>query len=533
VATHSPIGSRWHPRLIEAAIALNENRLDIAERLLKPHLKEDPFDVAAIRMLAELAARIGRWKDSENLLRRAVELAPNWSAAKANLALVLGRNGKPTEALELLDELFTAEPDHVGHWNLKAATLGRLGDFDEAIELYKNVLERAPKQPKVWMSYGHMLKTIGRQADGIAAYRQAIAIRPELGEAWWSLANLKTVKLDGADIEAMRAALQSPSVKDEDRFHLDFALGKAMHDARRIDEAFGHYSRANALRLKHHPYDAEEITRKVDRCIAAFTAEAFAERAGGCEAKDPIFIVGMPRAGSTLVEQILSSHSLVEGTTELPDIPILARRGRGYPRSALKLTAEERRQIGEEYLKRAGVQRRTDRPFFIDKLPNNWLFVPFILLILPNARIIDARRHPLGCCFSNFRQHFARGQDFTYNLKDVGRYYADYVRLMAHIDSVLPGRVHRVIYERMVEDTEAEVRALLDYCGLEFEPPVLEFYKTERPVRTASSEQVRRPIYREATEEWRAYESHLDPLKLALGQVLSAYPEAPATFVQR
>jgi tetratricopeptide (TPR) repeat protein len=522
----------WHPRLIDAAIALNENRLDVAERLLKPHLKEDPFDVAAIRMLAELASRIGRWRDAENLLRRAVELAPDWTVAKANLALVLGRNGKPAEALALLDDVFAVEPDNVGHWNLKAATLARLGDFEEAIGLYEGVLRHTPKQPKLWTSYGHMLKTIGRQADGIAAYRKAIELRPTLGEAWWSLANLKTVKLDEADIAAMQAALESPELKAEDRYHLDFALGKALHDAKQTDAAFEHYARGNALRLQLQTYDSADITQKVDRCIAAFTAEAFAERAGGCEAQDPIFIVGMPRAGSTLVEQILSSHSLVEGTTELQDIPTLARKDY-YPRRALNLSAEELRQRGEEYLKRAGVQRRTDRPFFIDKLPNNWFFVPYILMILPNAKIIDARRHPLGCCFSNFRQHYARGQDFTYDLEDVGRYYSDYVRLMAHIDAVLPGRVHRVIYERMVDDTETEVRALLDYCGLEFELACLEFYRTERAVRTASSEQVRRPIYREATEEWRPYEPYLGPLKHALGQVLDAYPEAPATFLQR
>ena len=532
MATQFSGSSRWHPRLLESALALYENRLDVAERLLKSHLKEDPFDVAAIRMLAELASRIGRWRDAENLLRRAVELAPGWTVAKANLALVLGRNGKPAEALTLLDEVFSAEPDNVGHWNLKAATLARLGDFEEAIGLYKDVLEHTPKQPKLWTSYGHMLKTIGRQAEGIAAYRKAIDLRPTLGEAWWSLANLKTVKLGEGDIAAMQAALEAPRLKDEDRFHLDFALGKAMHDAGRTAEAFEYYSRANALRLEHHPYDAKEITKKVDRCIAAFTAETFAERTGGCETKDPIFIVGMPRAGSTLVEQILSSHSLVEGTTELQDIPTLARKDY-YPRRALKLTAEERRQRGEEYLKRAGVQRRTGRPFFIDKLPNNWFFVPYILLMLPNAKIIDARRHPLGCCFSNFRQHYARGQDFTYDLEDVGRYYVDYVRLMAHVDAVLPGRVHRVIYERMVDDTEAEVRALLDYCELDFEPQVLEFYKTERAVRTASSEQVRRPIYREATEEWRAYDRRLGQLKEALGAVLDAYPEVPASLLQR
>jgi tetratricopeptide (TPR) repeat protein len=492
-------------------------------------LKDDPFDVAAIRMLAELAARIGRWGDAENLLRRALELAPEFTAARANLALVLGRMGRPAEALELLDDIFAAEPDEVGHWNLKAATFGRLGDFDEAIRLYEDVLARAPNQPRVWLSYGHMLKTVGRQAEGIAAYRKGIALKPTLGEAWWSLANLKTVKFDEADVAAMEQALRASRLGDEDRFHLDFALGKAMHDAGRADAAFAHYSAANALRLKSQPYDAAKLTATVGRCIVQFTAAAFAERPGGCESAEPIFIVGMPRAGSTLIEQILSSHSLVEGTSELPDIPALARKAGAYPGAALKLSPDERRALGEDYLKRAGVQRRTDKPYFVDKLPNNWLFVPFIQLILPNAKVIDARRHPLACCLSNFRQHFAHGQPFTYDIAAVGRYYADYVRLMGHVDAVLPGRVYRVIYERLVEDIEAQVRALLDYCGLEFEPQVLEFYKTDRPVRTASSEQVRQPIYRDATEEWRAYESHLGQLKAALGPVLEAYPDAPAT----
>ena len=533
MATQSPIGTHWHPRLIEAAMALNDNRLDIAERILKPHLKEDPFDAAAVRMLAELAARIGRWRDAENLLRRAVELAPGWTAAKANLALVLGRMGRPAEALRLLDDIFAAEPDEIGHWNLKAATLGRLGDFEEAIRLYEGVLERSPELPRVWLSYGHMLKTLGRQAEAIDAYRRAIALEPTLGDAWWSLANLKTVKFDDADLHAMERALEAPQLADEDRFHLDFALGKAMHDAGRRSDAFAHYSKANALRLKSQPYDRREITRSVDRSIAAFTAEAFAARTGGCGARDPIFIVGMPRAGSTLIEQILSSHSQVEGTSELPDLPLLTRKPGPYPKGILEASEDERRALGEEYLKRASVQRRTDRPLFIDKLPNNWLYVPFIQLILPNAKIIDARRHPLGCCFSNFRQHFARGQAFTYDLEDVGHYYADYVRLMAHVDEVLPGRVHRIIYERMVDDTEAEIRRLLDYCGLGFEPLVLEFYRTQRAVRTASSEQVRRPIYREATEEWHAYEPYLAPLKSALGPLVHAYPGVPAAIAQR
>ena len=531
MASIAPHIGRWHPRLIEAAMAMNDNRLDVAERILKPHLSEDPHDVFAIRMLAELAARIGRWKDSENLLLRAIELAPSWTAAKANLALVLGRMGRPAEALELLDEIFAEEPDFVGHWNLKAATLGRLGDFEEAIELYENVLARTPDQPRVWLSYGHMLKTVGRLDDGVSAYRRAIALKPELGEVWWSLANLKTVKFGEEDIHSMIAARGAGELSDEDRFHLDFALGKAMHDLGRADQAFEFYRDGNARRRKTLPYDARLLSETVSRCVDKFTTSAFAESSGGCPAPDPIFIVGMPRAGSTLIEQILASHSKIEGTSELNDIPALARKAGAYPKAALGLSADERRDYGEDYLKRTSVQRRTDRPLFIDKLPNNWLFVPLIHLILPNARIIDARRHPLACCLSNFRQHFARGQPFTYHLGDVGRYYADYVRLMAHVDAVLPGRVHRVVYERMVDDTESEVRALLDYLQLDFEPACLEFHKTERAVRTASSEQVRQPIYRDSTEEWRAYEANLGPLMDALGPVLDAYPQAPRDLI--
>ena len=483
-------------------------------------------------MLAELAGRVGRWGDAENLLRRAIEIAPGFNAARANLALVLGRTGRPAEALELLDEIFAIDDEDSGVLNLRAATLGKLGDFEEAIQLYETLLRKTPKQPRLWLSYGHMLKTVGRQADGIAAYRQALAIESTLGEAWWSLANLKTVQFDERDIIAMKQALKSNRLADPDRMHLDFALGKAMHDAGDAEQAFERYEAANAIRLKTQPYDAAKLSRSVDLCVELLTAKFFAERAGGCDAPDPIFIVGLPRAGSTLIEQILSSHSLVEGTAELPDIPAMVNKLGPYPNALAKLAGDDREKLGREYLKRAAVQRRTKRPFFIDKLPNNWLFVPFIQLILPNAKIIDARRHPLACCFSNFRQHFARGQPFTYDLRDLGRYYSDYVRLMAHIDVVLPGRVHRVIYERMVDDTEGEVRRLLDYCGLEFEPQVLEFYKTDRAVRTASSEQVRQPIYRDATDEWRTYDAHFGPLKEALGP-LEAYPAAPAALAQR
>ena len=283
----------WHPRLIEAATALHENRLDVAERLLKPHLKEDPFDAKAIRMLAELAWRIGRMRDAENLLRRAIEIAPGFTAARAQLALVLGRMGRPAEALPLLDQLFEQDGEQVGHLNLKAATVARLGDFDEAIQLYEGVLAKAHNQPRVWMSYGHMLKTVGRQAEGIDAYRKAIELQPALGEAWFSLANLKTVKFDDADVAAMRSALAGSDLSDEDRFHLDFAMGKAMHDAGHTDEAFAHFAEGNALRRKGQPYDSTATSEAVDKAIKTFSREAFAERRGGCDAPDPIFIVGM------------------------------------------------------------------------------------------------------------------------------------------------------------------------------------------------------------------------------------------------
>ena len=518
----------YHPRLIAAATAMNGNDLPSAEPLLREHLKADPFDVAAIRMFAELAGRIGRYRDAEKLLRRALELSPAFTAARANLALVLYRLGRPAEAIAELDRVVAEEPDNPGHSNLQAAAHGRVGGFDEAIALYERVLKERPDAARVWMSFGHMLKTVGRQGDGIAAYRRAIALMPALGEAWWSLANLKTVRFEDADVGAMTAALKSGDLADADRFHLEFALGKALEDRGAAAGAFAHYAAGNALRRRELPYDADETTRFVDRVIELATPEFLAAHAAqGCDAPDPIFVLGMPRAGSTLVEQILSSHSLVEGTSELPDIPALARRDPRYPLGLPDLTGAELAALGEEYLRRTRIQRRSERPRFIDKLPNNWVHAVFIHLILPNATIIDARRHPLACCFSNFKQHFARGQPFSYDLADMGRYYRDYVRLMAHLDRVLPGRVHRVIYERMVDDTEAEVRALLAHCGLPFEPACLAFHETERAVRTASSEQVRRPIYREGTQGWQPFAPFLEPLVAALGPVLEAYPDAP------
>lgn len=525
------------PKLLKAATALVENRLAVAERILRDYLQLHPTDVAAIRMLAETGSRLGRYEDAENLLARCLELAPGFAEARANYAGVLFRANKPAEAVAQAEILLARDPRHPGYRNLMAAALARLGESARSLACYEGVLRDFPNQPKAWMSYGHTLKVVGRHDDSVAAYRRSISQLPGLGEAWWSLANLKTFRFTPADVAAMETQLAREDISEEDRYHLHFALGKAFEDEARYAVSFAHYENGNALRKLRVAYDEEETGEHLGRSKALFTREFFAARTGaGSSAPDPIFIVGLPRSGSTLLEQILSSHSAVEGTMELPDILSIAgrlgaKKKRGghsaYPEKLAELDREELAALGEEYLARTRIQRRLGRPFFTDKMPNNFAHVGLIHLILPNAKIIDARRHPLGCCFSNFKQHFARGQGFTYDLAGMGRYYRDYVELMAHFDAVLPGRVHRVIYERMVDDSENEVRALLGYCGLPFEEGCLKFYENDRSVRTASSEQVRQPLYRNAVEHWQSYEKWLDPLKAALGPVLDSYPAVP------
>ncbi len=488
-------------------------------------------------MLAEIAGRIGRYDDAEPLLARCLELAPGFDAARHNHALVLYRQNRPSEAIVQVDRLLAAEPGHPAYRSLKAAALAQIGEYDAAIEGYRGVLQDYPVQPKGWMSLGHALKTVGRTDESIAAYRRSLALQPGLGESWWSLANLKTLRFTGADIAVMEGQLRRQDLADDDRLHLHFALGKALEDAGRHAGSFEHYRQGNALRRASLAYDAAETSAHVARSKALFTPAFFAARAGwGADAPDPIFVVGLPRSGSTLVEQILSSHTEVEGTMELPDIASIARRLGGerrpgedpaYPGVLGELGAGELLALGEEYLERTRVQRKSGRPLFIDKMPNNFAHLGLIRLILPRAKVIDVRRHPLACGFSGFKQHFARGQGFTYDLQDMGRYYADYVALMAHFDAVLPGYVHRVVYERLIEHPEVEVRRLLDHCGLEFQPACLRFHETARPVRTASSEQVRQPIFRDALEHWRHFEPWLAALKEALGPVLDCYPAVP------
>ena len=529
--------------MVAAALALSENRLPDAERALRGRLREDATDVAAIRMLAEVAGRLGRYEDAEKLLSRALQLAPGFGAARANLATVYYKQNRFAEAAEALGAVLGDDPDNPAHANLRAAALGRIGGYDEALALYEELTRRFPDHAKLWMSYGHMLKTVGRQDDGIAAYRRALAADPSLGEIWWSLANLKTIGFGADDRAAMEAALVAAEpqgdARADDRLHLHFALGKAYDDAGEYEPAFGHYAAGNAIRSGQLGYRAAETSAAVDAITAACTPDFFAARAdAGDPARDPIFILGMPRAGSTLIEQILSCHSAIEGTMELPDIPALAlglgretkQDGRRWIEALAETPHQQLADLGAAFLERTAVQRKTAKPFYIDKLPNNWLYTAFIRLILPNAKIIDARRAPLDCCFSNFRQHFAKGQAFSYGLVDVGAYYRDYVRLMAHLDRVQPGRVHRVIHEALLDDPEAEVRALLAWLEQPFEEACMSFHANARAVRTASSEQVRRPINRDGVGQWQPYEKWLDPLKDALGPVLTAYPAVPADF---
>lgn len=525
------------PQLLRAATALVENHLPEAEALLRERLKKAPTDVAAIRMLAEIAVRLGRNEDAESLLSRCLQLAPGFHAARQNYALVLHRANKPAQALAEIDALLAIEPDNAGYRNLKAVVLCRIGDYDLAINLYSSIIKEYPDHPRIWMSYAHALKTAGHQQRAIDAYRRSLELDPGCGEVWWSLANLKTFRFSADDLGAMRGELARRDLAEKDRQHLEFAVGKALEDDADYEASFRHYLEGNRLRRESLHYDANDTSARVARIKSSYTHEFFSRRSGwGAQAADPIFIVGLPRAGSTLLEQILASHSAVEGTMELPEITSITRElraqgsaGRAMPYHDVVegLDSDALRELGEQYLDHTRIQRKTDAPYFIDKMPNNFLHLGLIHLMLPNARVIDARRHPLACCFSAFKQHFARGQSFTYGLDDIGLYYRDYVDLMAHFDAVLPGRVHRVIYERMVEDTEAEVRRLLDYCGLPFEEGCLRFFENERPVRTASSEQVRKPIYREGIDHWRHFEPWLGPLKEALGAVLDVYPEVP------
>jgi tetratricopeptide (TPR) repeat protein len=515
----------------QAGQALLRGDLPTVERLCHAVLQRRPNDASATRMLGEVALGVGALRDAEALFRRTLELAPALEYARLNLAEVLLQQSRPADALAELDQLGSEFAGYSETKTYRASALGLLGEYERAIEVYREIVAAEPGNLQAWTSLAFLLKTVGEPEAAVAACRSALKANPADGEAWWMLADMKTHAFSEADTAALEAAIADPKASDDDRLRLHMALGKALEDRQNYDRSFEHYRTGNAVRAAQHPYDPAHLAQVIDRMEKLFTADFFAARAGvGDPAPDPIFVLGLPRSGSTLVEQILASHPLIEGTAELSDLHSLAGslevgpqfRGpwRAYPDILAELSPERLADLGGQYLDSTRVQRKTDRPLFVDKMPNNWVHVGFIQLILPNAKIIDARRHPLACGFSNFKQFYARGHEFSYDLGTIAEYYRQYQRLMAHFDQVLPGRVLRVIHEDVVADPETQIRRMLDYIGVPFYEACVRFHDTKRSVRSASAEQVRRPIQADATELWRAYEAHLGPLKTALGPTL-------------
>ena len=531
-AEHSLANVR-EPDLIPAADALYHGRLLEAETRLRHRLGLHPTESEAMRLLAEALEAQSRFEEAEALLSLIVQREPGHHGARFTLANVLFQQQKAPQALPHLERLLALDPNDAAYRNLMAACLALVGEFDRVIAINQGLLAQFPRQPRIWLNHGHALRTVGRRQDSVDAYRRAISLSPGLGDAYWSLANLKVAPLSAADEAAITAQLGRRELSADDRLHLHYALGKALEDRGEARAAFANYAAGAKLRRAAVSYDPETLTGLVTRSQALFTPRFLEDRAGqGSPRPDPIFIIGLPRSGSTLIEQILASHSLVEGVMELPDMGIMAEGlaamdagagARGYPQVLAGLSKADLAALGEHYIERTGLYRKTGRPYFVDKMPNNFRHLGLILLALPKARIIDARRHPLGACFSAFKQHFNQGQNFSYDLEDLGRYYRDYVELMAHFQAVAPGRIQRVIYEDLVEDTEGEIRRLLDHCGLDFEPACLNFHENDRPVRTVSSEQVRRPIFRDGLDQWRNYEAWLGPLKAALGPALQGW----------
>jgi tetratricopeptide (TPR) repeat protein len=513
------------PAVITATSLFSDGEVYAAEEIIRPHLKANPTDVEAMRLLARIGVKLDILDDAEFLLESVLEFSPNYQAARYDYVRVLLQRHRMAAALEEARILLRAEPQNRDFRAAYASACVGLGEYEAAIGTYRALLREAPQAADLHLSVGHALKTLGRQQEAIEAYWAAAGANPRFGDAYWSLANLKTYRFAAADIARMRAVEAAPDIPVSDRYHVCFALGKALEDRGEYAESFSYYARGNRLKQEEVKYRPETTERNARLQMAVFTPDFVAARRGaGCDAPDPIFIVGLPRAGSTLLEQILASHSQVEGTMELADITRLVVRlhGRGYDEAAplypgvlRDMPAAKLRAFGEKYLADTRIYRGGKR-FFIDKNPNNFRHLGLIHLILPNARIIDARREPMACCFSNFKQLFASGQEFTYGLEDIGRYYRSYVALMAHWDAVLPGKVLRVQHEDVVNDLAGNVRRLLDFCGLDFEPACLEFHKTARSVRTASSEQVRQPIFRDGLDQWENYAPWLDALRETL-----------------
>jgi tetratricopeptide (TPR) repeat protein len=520
------------PEVMLATSLFSDGELTPAENIVRAYLLEHGNHVEAMRLLARIGLKRDVLDDAELLLEAVLELAPDYRAARHDYALVLLERHKYLRAREELDKLLQLEPENREYRTLYANTCVGLGEHDKALPLYRELLIGAPRAPDLHLSAAHCLKTLGRQQEAIEAYRASAAARADFGDAYWSLANLKTYRFTEEEIARMQSVEAVPATRLVDRYHLCFALGKANEDRGRYQESFRYYERGNALKRSESRYRPEPFERNTRLQSEVCTRAFFEGREGfGSQSAEPIFIVGLPRAGSTLLEQILASHSRVEGTHELADIQRMAMELQGrdpdlanprYPRVLAELKAEDFLRLGEKYLSDTRVYR-TGKPCFIDKMPNNFRHIGLIHLILPNARIIDARREPMACCFGNFKQLFANGQEFSYGLEDIARYYRTYLELMRHWDEVLPGRILRVWHEDLVEDLEGNVQRILDFCGLPFEPACVEFHKTERSVLSASSEQVRQPIFRDGLEQWKNYEPWLGSLRDALGDALVRY----------
>ncbi len=512
--------------LLAATNHLAEGRLLRAEEFCRHFLRQNPQHTEAMRLLAQIGIKLGILDDAEFLLESATEFEPDNIQIRLDYIDVLRRRQKFTEAKAQAEALHQRDPDNPLFQSHLAIESMQTGDYERAFALFDGVLSKLPNDPATLTSKGHALKTTGKQEDAVASYRAAIAAKPDHGDAYYALANLKTYRFTDEEIAAMRIQVERPDLTFMDRVHMSFALGKAYEDATDYAQSFAFYEEGNALKRRQTRYDADAMSAEIDLQIEHCTPELFAKHSDhGHPAADPIFILGLPRAGSTLLEQILASHSKVDGTLELPNILALAHRLRGrtageslYPGILHELAPEQFAKMGEEFIENTRIHRQ-GAPFFIDKMPNNFRHIGLIKLILPNAKIIDARRDPMDCCFSGFKQLFAEGQEFTYGLEQVGRYYADYVRLMDHWHSVLPGAVLRVQHEDVLDDLEGQVKRMLDYLELPFEQACVDFHKTKRAVRTASSEQVRRPINRDGVAAWKPFEQWLEPLKAQVAGV--------------
>lgn len=515
------------PELAYGSSLLNEGELDAAENAVRGYLQRKGTHVEGLRLLAQIGVRRDVLDDAEALLENLLELAPDYDHARYEYAAVLIERRRHFRALHQAQILLQRQPDNPQWQLLYAKACDGAGKNDEALRIYQQQLTSSPGNADLHLLSAHALGTRGDTAEAIQHFRTAAVLPGGAGDAYHALANMKTYRFTDEEIVRMRAAESAPGLSLSEHYRLCFALGKALEDRKEYAASFEYYERGNRLKRSEYVYKPDIAERNLLLRKKVCTPEFFRMRRGaGCPRPDPIFILGMARAGSTLLEQILASHSKVDGTLELPELPRLVQlfrdrepNGEGepkYPGVLAELTAQDFQDLGETYLEETRPYRGS-APFFIDKMPGNFRDIGLIHLILPNAKIIDARRGGMACCFSNFKQLFVDGHKFAYDLTEMGRFYRTYVELMEHWDQVLPGKILRVNHEDVVNDLEGNVRRILEFCGLEFEPACLEFHKTERTVRTVSAEQVRRPIYREGTEQWRHFEPWLGPLKAALG----------------